>query len=408
MIYLLRTSAFYTTIDTSQTMIQLAVFASHPVQYKAPLYRCIADTEEIDLTVYYGSKHGVSSTDLGFDQEQTWDLPLLEGYEYEFLTNYARSDSPAGFLSLINPSLLSVVDSSFDVLLIHTGYYRVSSLLAVLGAKIHGVPVLLHGTGHEHALPFHLAVAKQVYVRTFLSGVNRVMADCTANKRYYQQYGVPPENITIMPAAVDNERFRGVREAIDDAELSSLRDELDIPDSDTIVLYVGKLIERKRVRDLVRAFSRLPSDIDASLVIVGDGVERESLRDLSQEYGLDRIVFAGFRDQRELPLFYEMGDMFVLPSRYDPSPKVLNESMLFELPIITTDGVGSAEDLVENNGDIYPAGDIEALTDLLRRYLNGDIELETRGRRSEEIIDDWDYEADIEALREAFSEMKII
>lgn len=384
-------------------MYRIAVFASHPVQYKAPLYRTISNSDDIDITVFYGAKHGTTPTDLGFDEEQMWKIPLLDGYDYEFLPNYSLVNKPDGFLSLINPHLISELGNSYDALLIHTGYYRFSSLLSILASRIHDIPVLLHGTGHPHAVPLHTALVKQIYVRTFLSGVDVVLADCTANKWYYEGFGFPTRDIYLMPTAVDNDRFRKARKELTDSDLEALRSELDIPVSHSVVLFVGKLVERKRPRDLLEAFARLPDNIEASLVFIGDGEEREELETYREKESLNNVVFAGFRDQQEIPTFYELGDLFVLPSSYDPSPKVLNEAMNFELPLITTDGVGSALDLVKDNGCFYPVGDIEALREALIEFLTTPTELKRMGGRSYEIVEDWNYETAVEVFREVLA-----
>jgi len=388
-------------------MVDLAIFSSHPIQYKAPLYRRLARTEDIDLMVFYGSKRGVSPSDIGFNQKQKWDLPLLEGYEHKFLSNYSWSDSVAGFTSLINPSLATAISGSFDALLIHTGYYRISSILAMLGAKARGVRVLLHGTGHKHEVPPHVEIAKQSYVRPFLKGVDWVMADCSANKEYYQSFGFPADRITIMPAAVDNERFQNARSNLDDDTVASLRSELGIPSSHRVLLYVGKLIQRKRVGDLLSAFDGVPDGIGATLLIVGDGGSREQLENQCADQEIEDVVFAGYRGQSELPAFYELGDVFVLPSSYDPSPKVLNEAMNFELPLVTSDGVGTAGELIDGNGDIFPVGDVQALAGILEEYLSDTTNIETMGERSREIVDEWSYGADVAAFKEALSELDV-
>lgn len=86
---------------------KIAVLNSHPIQYFAPLYKQIAQTDEIDLTVFYCSRRGIDSyIDEGFGQRIQWDIPLLEGYEHEFLTNWNRWTKYQGFLSLINPGII--------------------------------------------------------------------------------------------------------------------------------------------------------------------------------------------------------------------------------------------------------------------------------------------------------------
>ncbi|WP_018256169.1 glycosyltransferase family 4 protein [Halomicrobium katesii] len=382
-------------------VFKLAIFSSHPIQYKAPLYKRLAETGDIDVTVYYGSRHGIEETEMGFGTAQSWDIPLLEGYEHHFLDNYSWRDRPFGMFSLINLDLVRVIDDDIDAFWIHSGYYRFSSLIALVASRFNGVPVILHGTGHRSPLPPSREIAKRIYLRAVFQGVDAVLADCNKNRAQYEFYGVDPDSIYLAPCAVDNDRFQTARAELTDADVDDLRSELDIPDTHLVVLFVGKLNDRKRPMDLLEAFSRLPSSVDASLVFVGDGPNREALEAFCYREDVDDVRFAGFRGQTELPAFYELGDLFVLPSSYDPSPKVLNEAMNFELPIMASEGVGSAYDLVQDNGRLFEIGAVDEISEGLEHLLTDCDQLSMMGERSLEIVEQWDFDADVEAIRTA-------
>ena len=83
---------------------RLAVLNSHPIQYFAPLYRRLAETDDIDITVYYCSRQAVEPghLDPGFGHEVIWDVPLLDGYRHKFLSNLGGDRGVNGFLSLVN------------------------------------------------------------------------------------------------------------------------------------------------------------------------------------------------------------------------------------------------------------------------------------------------------------------
>lgn len=64
--------------------LRLAVVATHPIQYQAPLWRTVASRGRIDLKVFYATSFGVQpSLAPGFGEKFSWDVPLLEGYDYE-------------------------------------------------------------------------------------------------------------------------------------------------------------------------------------------------------------------------------------------------------------------------------------------------------------------------------------
>src|SRR2546430_3298455 len=86
---------------------------------------------------------------------------------------------------------------------------------------------------------------------------------------------------------------------------------------------------------------------------------------------LHAVKFLGFRNQSELPSFYDLCDVFVLPSTSEPWGLVVNEAMAAGRPVVVSDQVGCARDLVQNglNGFIFPVGDVEALAHALTRVL---------------------------------------
>src|SRR3984957_18655808 len=72
--------------EASKNKVRLAHLVSHPIQYQAPLLRRIAQEPDIDLTVFFGSDFSVRGyQDEGFGVDIKWDVPLLDGYRYEFL-----------------------------------------------------------------------------------------------------------------------------------------------------------------------------------------------------------------------------------------------------------------------------------------------------------------------------------
>ena len=75
-------------------MIRLAVVISHPIQYFSPLFARLAATPGIDLKVFYCCDWGVREyRDPGFDTSFAWDIPLLDGYEHEFLPIMRRPEN---------------------------------------------------------------------------------------------------------------------------------------------------------------------------------------------------------------------------------------------------------------------------------------------------------------------------
>jgi glycosyltransferase involved in cell wall biosynthesis len=114
------------------------------------------------------------------------------------------------------------------------------------------------------------------------------------------------------------------------------------------------------------------------------------------------VKFLGFRNQTELPAFYDLCDLFVLPSVFEPWGLVVNEVMNAAKPVIVSDKIGSGHDLVQPgiNGDVFPAGDVEALAVKMRPWLL-DAGLRARGgAESLRLINHWSFEENIAGMRQ--------
>ena len=117
--------------------------------------------------------------------------------------------------------------------------------------------------------------------------------------------------------------------------------------------------------------------------------------------------FLGFRNQSELPALYDLCDLFVLPSRFEPWGLVVNEVMNASRPVLVSDHVGAAPDLVTDgeNGFVYPSGDVAALTSRLSQVLKSPALRARMGERSLKRISAWDFTAGRAGLLEALAKV---
>jgi glycosyltransferase involved in cell wall biosynthesis len=385
--------------------LRLAVLASHPIQYQAPLYRQLAQHPQIELTVYYCSDQGISpkKIDPGFGLAFAWDISLLEGYRYRFLPNYSPKPSPSNFWGTINPGLfLEVYRKRFDALLVH-GWYGLTNLFAFLTAWVTKTPLLIRGESSLlNERPDWRSSLKSIILPLIFKHTAAFLTIGRLNEAFYRSHGVPQEQLFLTPYAVDNDFFKGLATGAS-SKAEFLRQELKLPTGLPVILYVGKLVPWKEPLLLLQGFA--PLDGKAALVFVGDGVERPRLEHMVRHSGLHHVRLIGFRNQTELPAYYALGDIFVLPSSYEPWGLVINEAMNFGLPIITTNKVGAHADLVEpgGNGFIVPARDKSALEVALTNLVsNGELRVKY-GHRSLEIIDGWNFDTCVKSIERALS-----
>jgi glycosyltransferase involved in cell wall biosynthesis len=180
--------------------------------------------------------------------------------------------------------------------------------------------------------------------------------------------------VETAPNAVDATLFAS---RVDDRD--ALRAELGI--EGCCFLYVGRLAREKGVDVLLRAFT----GVNGELVIAGAGPEEERLRRLAPA----RTRFLGNVDRDVLPAWYAAADVLVLPSLSEPWGMPLNEAAAAGLPLVATDAVGAARELIEDggNGFVVPAGDVDALHDALERLSTDDAFRQDAGGRSRRISD---------------------
>lgn len=136
-----------------------------------------------------------------------------------------------------------------------------------------------------------------------------------------------------------------------------------LPGKERTFLFSGALIPRKGVDRLARAFEDLALfREDARLVVLGEGELHESVCETLASCAT-QVDIAGHCDWNALPEYYAQGDILVAPSLYDGWGLIIPEALAAGMPVIATDRMGSAIDLIEpgRNGWIIPAGDQAAL-----------------------------------------------
>lgn len=375
--------------------LRLAALTSHPIQYQAPLFREIAEREGINLTVYFCSRRGVEpEIDEGFGEEVVWDVPLLEGYDYEFLPDRSPLGGASSFFRF-NPSILKrLCHSEHDVLWVH-GYESLTNVAAILTANRYDVPVVFRGEVMPETVKHS---TKRYLVDNLFNYVDAFASIGTPNRRVYESFGIPEDRIFHAPYSVDNEFFQQQREAL--PSISQLRKEEDIPTDRPVVLFVGKFLKRKRPGLLLDAFVEATESGEATLLYVGDGKLRSNVEQKSIEYGRSEdVVFAGFVNQSDIPSYYELSDVFVLPSIHENWGLVINEAMNFGLPIVTTEAVGASKDLVDDkNGAVVAADEQKPLALAIRKYLS---DFECPGKISTERISRWGIDSTADGVKSA-------
>jgi glycosyltransferase involved in cell wall biosynthesis len=395
-----------------ESKVRLAYLVTHPIQYQAPLLRRIAEESGIDLTVFFCSDFSLKSyLDPSFGKIIAWDVPLIGGYRHEILPALGRRDQ-LSFWRPVNYGLAKhLTRTNFEVLWVH-GYNRWFNWRAIAGAKMRGLKVLVRDeatrlTGTRHKLK---GLAKRIFFLILRNLCDGFLAIGTLNAEYYQSYGIGPERIFSVPYAVDNAFFRDKAKTAS-GERECLRRQLGLEPGRPIILYASKLSEVKRGTDLLEAYIHLsPDQIQepkSYLLFIGEGNQRQSLEERARAMNWSSIKFLGFKNQTELPRYYDLCDVLVLPSVFEPWGLVINEVMNAGRAVVVSDQVGCGPDLVKDgeNGYVFKAGDIAGLRLALDSILSNPEKCRALGRKSLEIIEKWGIEEDVAGLKQALEDV---
>ena len=267
-------------------------------------------------------------------------------------------------------------NSRYD--LIHGNFWMSGWVTAELGSRWRIPTVqIFHATGvtklreqgaADTSPSGRIEVEKEV-VRT----VDRLIAQCpTEQDELLADYGASASQIALIPSAVDTDRFRPV-------DKSDARRTLGLDMGAEIIVYVGRIVPRKDVRNVVQALARLKEGLLASgsaliptLVIVGGETEQPDpvatpeigvLQNLAAELGvLDQVRFAGRKQPEDLHLWYAAADVAVTTPWYEPFGLTPLEAMACGTPVIGSRVGGIAFTIADGEtGYLVPPRDPETL-----------------------------------------------
>lgn len=327
---------------------KLAIVVSHPIQYHSPLFKSLA--QKLCLKVFYcfqptSKQQGQD----GFGKAFTWDIDLLEGYEYEFLENIAQEPSSSRKDGCDTPKVGASLANYGASHVVVFGWQLKSYLQTQQYCKQHGIPIAVRGDSQiDPNQSLVKRFAKAVYFPFFLKKFDKFLSVGQRNKAYLQSFGVKEEQIIFSPHAIDQDFWSGNKTQTEAC----------------VFLWVGKFISKKRPLEVVKAFSEAAQKDDSIVLkMVGTGELLEECISLAAP--CQQIQFLGFKNQTELKVEYLKGNALILASDYGETwGLVVNEAFANHLPAIVASSCGCSQDLINTDtGMTFELGKVEELTD---------------------------------------------
>jgi glycosyltransferase involved in cell wall biosynthesis len=391
------------TADGADRRFRLGVLSTHPIQYYVPWYRALAKV--LDLQVFYCHQQTArGQADAGFGVEFEWDVPLLGGYQHQFLENISKKPDVSAFDGCNTPSIKSLIQNGrFDAFVVQ-GWYVKSFWQAMWACWRNRTPVLVRGDS-QLSTPRNPVwrMAKYPIFRSFIPRFDGYLVVGERSRQYYLNYGARSDRMFFAPHAVDNgffaERVDQLRE-----NRESIRRQWGIPIDALVFLFAGKLILKKRPSDFVQAIAAASQENKRVFgLIAGDGPMRSEVERTVVEHRLP-IVFTGFLNQSEMPNAYAASDALVLPSDGGETwGLVVNEAMAAGLPAIVSDKVGCGPDLVSSDvtGEMFACGDIEFLAKIFVKWAANPEQVKQSGKNAKERIAKYSVESAVNGTLQA-------
>lgn len=349
--------------------MKVLIFATHPIQYQVPVYQELG--KQVDLKVIYLLKQTKKGqAEAGFGVEFEWDIPLLEGYQYEYLTNLSENPSSSSYNGIIlNKKELKFLfeKEKPEAVIIH-GWFPKGMKQVIDYTYKNNIPSFCRGDSTllmtSHPIKKWL---KEIYIRTILRKIDYFLYVGSENKKYYQHYGISESRLFPALHCINTPFFQNQFNQFQPTKSSDLIN----------FGFAGKFIEKKQPIHLLEAVQLSKFKNQIQLIFIGDGPLRNEVESFSKKNNIN-LKIMGFLNQTKLvEKGYRHIDVLVLPSNQNETwGLVVNEVMTGGIPCIVSDKVGCHTDLIEEGktGYTFKSNDVNSLTTKIDAFITAKLE----------------------------------
>jgi len=339
--------------------MKIAVVTPQPTPYRDPFWNAVASQPGVELDVFYCYARTA---------ERPWEC----GWEVRFRAYFLPSVPllPGGNGYYNRGILRALKEGGYDAFILG-GYNHFSTLAAAYLARRRAKPYFLMNEVYL-AQPRALwrRIVKWPLVRWVVRGAAGCLPTGSLASGYLLHYGAKPDRLCCVPNVPDIDRLMAYSAGLSPEYLHEERAKRAIKGK--AILFVGRLIQLKRVDVLLKAAAQVALREPITLLIAGTGPLEGRLQTQARQLGLgEQVRFLGFVQPDELPYWYCLSDVFVLPSEDETWGVVVLEALACGTPVVTTNMVGAAPDVISSPGlgSIVPAGDADAMAAEIERLL---------------------------------------
>jgi glycosyltransferase involved in cell wall biosynthesis len=356
---------------------RVAIIHTHLTWNRTPVFELIAKEQNINLTVFSTRSTATNKYKHNFNH-----IELIQKNYLDFLKN-----------SII--LFVNILKGKYNVIIWAETIFRFELLLLLFIKKFIHTKVIIWADAWGWRKPLRRRILEPYTIFIYRMS-DKIITHGRKHYKYFRRMGLPKYKISIIRhtslVKVDEER---IKKAI---ELKK-----KYAGDNKVILYTGRLVERKGVEYLIRAFKLLIEEMNkVELWIGGDGPQNKKLVYLAKELGLmNKCKFFGWRKSHdEIAPYMIACDVFVLPSithnkeGAEPWGAVVNEALWASRPVVVTDAVGCSEDLVINgyNGYVVKEKDIEGLKNAIKDIIINEEKFIQFKTNAYKVIEKYTYE----------------
>lgn len=365
-------------------MLKILYVARSFLDYRVPVFAALDELTEGGLHVFFSAE--VTPSRVGKKISKLLGDRSI-GFKGEVCLGPKRISSfaNAAVRFVYQPGLFKAIQHVKPDVVIGDGFFQWTSF-AFLYRLLYAAPLVIcyERTFHTER---NAQWYRMLYRKLILHWVDAMACNGRLCAEYAQWLGMPSQRITLGHMAADTTGLQAACQDIAAADRLAWRRRWDNPDC--VFLFVGNLIDRKGIKQLLTSWAEGKKSWDRkiALVVVGDGPERAALESQVHNAGLQSVHFEGAVDYDHIAPYYAAADAFVIPTLEDNWSLVVPEAMACGLPILCSKYNGCWPELVQpQNGWVFDPLNPQDTLRVLNLAIIKSAELPNMGQASREII----------------------
>lgn len=318
-----------------------------------------------------------------FKKNRKWETGTAKFKEYDLRKN-----------GIINYLRLYKTIKYYDIIIIG-GYYKFVYIFLSLFSKILGKPCILLFDGiSTDRLNIKEEKVKFILKSLIVKNSDYILGNGEISKRYFQEkFNYPEGRIFNQYLSVDIDLIKELS-LIKNIKKDELKKNMNIEVDKRVIIYSGRLVEIKNVDLIVEALNKNQFKNSIHLLIVGGGELENNIKEKCLKYGISVTITGFLSKQEEVFNYYNIGDLFILPSKIEPWGLVVQEAMAAGLPILVSKTCGCALDFVKEgiNGFSFDPNSSLDLNKKITKMFSDESILEKMSKESVKIAENWTFQ----------------